>query len=77
LHTDRTFLLAALDTTGFFPRFSGWLRWQASPELCADYDFLLKMLAKAGAALLPWSNFKLRFGETSKIQWFLESHFPL
>lgn len=50
LHTDRTFLLAALDNTGFFPRFSGWLRWQASPELCADYDFLLKMLAKDGAS---------------------------
>lgn len=50
LHTDRSFLLAALDTPGFFPRFSGWLRWQASPELCADYDFLLKILAKDGAS---------------------------
>lgn len=51
LHTDRAFLLAALDAPwSRTPRFSGWLRWQTSPELCADYDFLLKILAKDGAS---------------------------
>lgn len=44
LHLDREFLMAILRTKGLLGRYSGWFRWQSSPELCSDYEFLLAMM---------------------------------
>jgi len=50
LHLDREFLMAILRTKGLLRRYSGWFRWQSSPELCSDYEFLLAMMEEDGAS---------------------------
>eukprot|EP00434_Breviolum_minutum_P033786 symbB.v1.2.029896.t2/scaffold3318.1/size84623/5 len=63
LHLDREFLMAILRTKGLLGRYSGWFRWQSSPELCSDYEFLLAMMEEDGASFRVVSE-NLRSNET-------------